>query len=126
MANNPIVWFEIYVDDLVRAKKFYSDVLAVELEPLGDPTDSSIEMMAFPQNMEQYGASGTLVKMDGFSAGRNSTLVYFSCEDCAVEEARIAAAGGSVVKPKRGIGEYGFISLGTDSEGNMFGLHSMQ
>ncbi len=125
MAKNPIAWFEIYVDDLVRAKKFYSEVLAVQLEPLGDPSDASIEMMAFPQNMEQYGAAGALVKMDGFSAGRNSTLVYFSCEDCAVEEARIEAAGGSVVKPKMAIGEYGCISLGTDSEGNMFGLHSM-
>lgn len=126
MANNPIAWFEIYVDDLARAKKFYSEVLAVQLEPLGDPSDASVEMMAFPQNMEQYGAAGALVKMDGFDAGKNSTLVYFACENCAVEEARIAAAGGSVVKPKMAIGEYGFISLGTDSEGNMFGLHSMQ
>ncbi len=82
-------------------------------------------MMAFTQNIEEYGAAGALVKMDGFSAGRNSTVVCFSCDDCAVEEARIAAAGGSVVKSKMVIGEYGCISLGTDSEGNMFGLHAM-
>ena len=42
MASNPISWFEIYVDDLDREKKFYSEVLAVQLEPLGDPTDPSI------------------------------------------------------------------------------------
>jgi len=126
MVSNPVAWFEIYVDDLARAKKFYSHVLAVELEPLGDPSDVSIQMMAFPSNMEQYGAAGALVKMDGVAAGGNSTLVYFACDDCASEESRVAAAGGSVVKPKMSIGEYGFISLATDSEGNMFGLHSMK
>lgn len=125
MANNPVAWFEIYVDDMARAREFYSSVLATELEPLGDPNDSSVVMMAFPSNMDQYGAAGALVKMDGFDAGGNGTLVYFSCQDCAVEEGRVAAAGGSVVKPKMSIGEYGFISLATDTEGNMFGLHSM-
>ncbi|ASJ71900.1 VOC family protein [Granulosicoccus antarcticus] len=125
MANNPVAWFEIYVNDMPRASKFYSTVLAVEFEPLGDPNDASIEMMAFPSNMEQYGAAGALVKMDGFDAGGNGTLVYFGCDDCAVEESRIASAGGTVVKPKMSIGDYGFISLASDTEGNMFGLHSM-
>lgn len=23
MANNPVIWFEIYVEDMDRAKKFY-------------------------------------------------------------------------------------------------------
>ncbi len=100
MANNPVAWFEIYVDDMDRASKFYGEVLAVDFEPLGDPNDASVVMMAFPSNMEQYGAAGALVKMDGFEAGGNGTLVYFACQDCAVEEARVAAAGGSVVKPK--------------------------
>jgi predicted enzyme related to lactoylglutathione lyase len=126
MANNPVAWFEIYVDDMARARKFYSEVLAVNLEPLASPGDSPIEMMAFPSNMEHYGASGALVKMDGFDAGGNGTLVYFSCEDCAVEEARIDSAGGSVERPKMSIGDYGFVSLATDTEGNMFGLHSMK
>ena len=125
MANNPVAWFEIYVDDMDRASKFYGEVLAVEFELLGDPDDSSLVMMAVPSNMEQYGAAGALVKMEGFDAGGNGTLVYFACQDCAVEESRIAAAGGSVVTPTKSIGEYGFISLATDTEGNMFGLHSM-
>ena len=126
MINNPVGWFEIYVDDISRAKKFYETVLAVEFEKLGDPTDDSIEMMAFPANMEKYGASGALVQMDGFKAGGNSTLVYFSCDDCAVEESRVEQAGGVVQRPKMAIGEYGFITLAIDSEGNMFGLHSLK
>ncbi|MGK0185337.1 MAG: hypothetical protein ACI9R3_001113 [Verrucomicrobiales bacterium] len=50
----------------------------------------------------------------------------FSCEDCAVEEARVAPAGGNVCKPKFAIGEFGFISLVSDTEGNMIGLHSLK
>jgi predicted enzyme related to lactoylglutathione lyase len=126
MANNPVAWFEIYVDDLARAKRFYESVLSVNLDVLGDPNDTSIEMLSFPSNMEKYGASGALVKMEGFKAGGNSTLIYFSCDDCAIEESKVEAAGGHIQKPKMSIGEYGFISLAVDSEGNMFGLHSMK
>ncbi len=68
MSNNPAAWFEIYVDEMKRAKKFYESVLAISLEKLNDPTDSGIEMWSFPSNMEKYGATGALVKMDGFAA----------------------------------------------------------
>lgn len=36
------------------------------------------------------------------------------------------AAGGKVVQPKFPIGEHGFCALCMDTEGNMFGLHSMK
>ncbi|WP_316368720.1 VOC family protein [Candidatus Thiodiazotropha sp. CDECU1] len=126
MADNPVAWFEIYVNEMKRAKRFYESVLAVDLEKLNDPNDSGIEMWSFPSDVQEYGATGALVKMDGFAAGGNSTLVYFSCEDCAVEESRVEAAGGKIHQAKMSIGEYGFISLAIDTEGNMFGLHSMK
>ena len=56
----------------------------------------------------------------------NSTVVYFSCVDCAVQAKRAAAAGGRILKEKFSIGEYGFIALAFDTEGNMFGLHSVR
>jgi uncharacterized protein len=122
MERNPVGWFEIYVDDMERAKKFYEDVLAVKLDKL--PVD--IEMWTFPMNGDAPGSAGALVHMDGFKAGGNSTLVYFSCEDCATEEARVETAGGKVFKSKFSIGPHGFIALAYDTEGNMFGLHSMK
>lgn len=129
MDQNPIVWFEIYVDDIDRAKSFYEDVLKVTLTSLLDPTedkDASLKMYAFPSDMEQHGASGALVCADGFPAGSNSTLVYFRCEDCAVEESRVEKAGGRIERSKMAIGEYGFVSLIKDTEGNLVGLHSLQ
>jgi hypothetical protein len=74
----------------------------------------------------EYGASGALVRMDGFAAGGNSTLVYFSSADCAQEATRASAAGGQIIKPKMSIGECGYIALLTDTEGNMIGVHSLQ
>ncbi len=56
---------------------------------------------------------------------REILVAYFSCDGCAVEEARVPAAGGSIVRPKFSIGDHGFVSIITDSEGNMVGLHSV-
>ena len=122
MKTNPVGWFEIYVQDMDRAKTFYESVFQVKLEKLNNP---DLDLWGFPMSMDLTGASGALVKMEGFSSGGNSTLVYFSCEDCAIEEARVAEHGGSIQRSKMSIGEYGFISLVIDTEGNMFGLHSM-
>jgi predicted enzyme related to lactoylglutathione lyase len=127
MKSNPVGWFEIYVQDMPRAKAFYEAVFQGELTPLTNPDPegfADMEMWAFPMDQEGSGAAGALVRMGGCPSG-GSTLVYFSCEDCAVEAARAAAHGGSVFKPKMSIGEYGFIAMVTDTEGNMIGLHSM-
>ena len=76
--------------------------------------------------MDQTGTSGALVRMEGVMLGGNSTIVYFACADCAVEEGRAENHGGKIQKRKTSIGEYGYISLVYDTEGNMIGLHSMQ
>ena len=123
MAGNPVGWFEIYVQEMERARKFYEAMLQVKLQRLKSTVP---ELWAFPQSFTNYGASGALAKMEGVPSGGNSTLVYFSCADCAVEAERAVAAGGRIMKEKFSIGEYGFIVLAFDPEGNMFGLHSMK
>ena len=125
MAGNPAVWFEIYVQDMDRAKRFYEGVFQVTLQSLAAPLPE-LEMWAFPSDMERFGCSGSLVRVQGMPSGGNSTLVYFHCEDCAVEEARMAAAGSQIKRSKMSIGEFGFVTLALDTEGNMVGLHSMK
>ncbi len=120
---NPVGWFEIYVQNLRRAKKFYESVFQVKLSRLNNP---KIEIWGFPMEIDGWGASGALIKMDGVSSGGNGTIVYFSCADCSIEENRVLKNGGSIEKKKFSIGEYGFISLVYDTEGNMFGLHSLK
>lgn len=121
--SNPVSWFEIYVQDMVRAKAFYASVFGLAFTKVGD---GSIDMWGFPMQQDGYGASGALVHMPGFPSGGNSVLVYFSCADCAVEAERAARSGGRIMKPKMSIGPYGHIALVFDTEGNMIGLHSMQ
>lgn len=126
MATRKVGWFEIYVNDMARAQAFYEAVLQVKLEKMEAP-DGELQMLSFPGAMEDGpGSSGALVKMEGFGAGVGGTLVYFVCDDCAVEAGRVAAAGGKVERPKMSIGPYGFIALVVDTEGNMIGLHSMK
>lgn len=126
MNHNPVGWFEIYVQDMERAKRFYESVFQTQLERLNSPPDMPIELWSFPMLKDRMGASGALVKMDHGPSGGNAVLVYFSCADCAVEAACAASAGGQVVREKMSIGPYGFIALIRDTEGNMIGLHSMQ
>ena len=127
MKPNPVVWFEIYVQDMARAQAFYEAVFQCRLEPLSAPEGeaSDYQMLAFPGDMTTMGAAGTLCKMEGVPAGAGGTLIYFGCADCAVEAGRVEAAGGRLQRDKMSIGEYGNIALAFDTEGNMFGLHSM-
>ncbi|MFM2269062.1 MAG: hypothetical protein RL757_2503 [Bacteroidota bacterium] len=119
---NPVNWFDIYVSDLARAKKFYETVFNIQL------FDFPIEwgkQSAFPSNDEALNISGALVEKADRTNG-NNTVVYFASEDCITEQNRVEDAGGKVIAPKMSIGAFGFISMLMDTEGNTIGLHSRQ
>lgn len=123
MTRNPVGWFEIYVQDMERARRFYESVFQVKLQRLNA---GDLEMWSFPTDADGKGSSGALVRIPQVKSGGNSVIVYFSSEDCSTEEARVEAAGGRLHRGKTSIGEYGFIALGFDTEGNMFGIHSLR
>jgi len=58
--------------------------------------------------------------MEGKDSGIGGTIVYFSCTDCSIEAARASENGGRVLREKMAIGEYGFIALVYDTEGESF------
>lgn len=127
--KNPVNWFEIYVQDMQRAKVFYESVLNIKLENLEMPADieedSSFQMITFPFVDNEPNASGALVKATGMESGGNSVMIYFTCDDCSTEQSRVETAGGKIIKEKFSIGDFGFCSICLDTEGNTFGLHSM-
>ena len=120
---NAIGWFDIYVEDMDRAVEFYESVFGQKLEEMDDPTGET-RMMSFPASMNAYGASGALVKSEHARPGVGGTMVYFSAEDCSVQESRVVAAKGRIIRPKFSIGDFGWVSLCVDTEGNMFGINS--
>ena len=125
-ACNPVAWFEIYVSDMARARAFYTAVFGKELQALPTMGEVECEMWAFPWTDGATGAAGALVKHGMRPSERaGGTIVYFSCQDVAQEASKAEAAGGKVIMPRTAIGQYGFIALIADPEGNTIGLHSM-
>lgn len=125
--KNPFTWVEIYVEDMSRAQKFYETVLEIKMSELPMSEDmGEIHMLSFPFAENEKNISGALVKMENMSPGKGGTVIYFTCDDCAVEESRVEKAGGKVLQSKMSIGEYGYVSIVMDTEGNPIGLHSMK
>jgi predicted enzyme related to lactoylglutathione lyase len=125
MQPNPVNWFEIYVQDMPRARRFYETVFQCRLEPRPMPEGvRGMEMLPFPARMSAAGAAGALVRMSGVASGGGGTLIYFACDDCAVELSRVVAAGGTVFRPKFSIGPNDWLAFATDTEGNLIGLRS--
>lgn len=127
MSKNVFTWAEIYVDNMERARKFYEEILQLELTPMEMPDGmDDFQMVSFPWVENGPNISGALVKASSGQAGPGGTVVYITCEDCSLEESRVEKAGGKVHQAKFSIGDYGFCSICEDTEGNVFGLHSMQ
>lgn len=124
-TKNPFTWVEVYVSDMDRARRFYEHVFAIEMIPMQAPGDfGDLEMLSFPWAEGEMNISGALCKTKEFQPGPGGTIVYFACDDCALEASRVEAAGGLVLQPKFSISEHGFVALVQDSEGNTIGLHS--
>ena len=124
MSSNPVRWFEISVQDMSRARTFYESVFQTKLTKMDAP---NMDYWTFPPMiMDKPGTSGALVKSDGAPSSAGGTLIYFGCEDCAVEAARVVKFGGKIKQGKVAIGQWGVIALAFDTEGNLIGLHSMQ
>jgi uncharacterized protein len=122
-VRNLVVWFEIPVTDMERAKNFYSFVfhLDIQVEDMG-----GMPYGLFP--MQGYGNSGALVKRMDFQPSAKAATIYLNGgKDLSDPLSRVEAAGGKVLVTKTMIsGEMGYYALFLDSEGNRVGLHSMK
>jgi predicted enzyme related to lactoylglutathione lyase len=125
VLKNPIGWFEIHVADMERACRFYAQVFQHSFTALDAP-EPGMEIRMFNGDMTTHGSTGALVKHPMKQPSTEGVLLYFSCEDCLVQQQLAAAHGGRVFKEKFGIGGNGFIAIVGDSEGNAIGLHSFK
>jgi predicted enzyme related to lactoylglutathione lyase len=122
--TNPVTWFEIYVEDLARAKIFYESVFHCSLIP--EKTDGSFEAYRFPGGMPGVGAIGALMKHPMRKPSQEGTMVYFHCDDCQTQSELAKKNSGQVFREKWSIGQDGFIAIIGDTEGNVIGLHSFK
>ena len=126
MSNeNVVTWFEISVNDMSRAQKFYETVVGKKLKKLPVPSDMGMTMMAFPWTDNGPGAAGALVKSDQGKPSSSGTVVYFGSKDCS-ELSLVEPAGGKLIMPKTPVEGFGFFGFCSDTEGNTIGFFSKE
>lgn len=127
LQYNIVGWFEIPVENIDRAIKFYEEVFVIKLQKqhLGPLT-----MAFFPGKEGSTGAGGALVyHTEYYKPSRDGILIYFTAlsGDAAVELSRIEKAGGKVLRHKTMIApDIGYMGLFLDTEGNRIAIHSRQ
>lgn len=120
--TDAVNWFELYVTDFDRAKKFYEATLQISMQEFAT---EQCRMGIFPYD-NANGIGGAITKMDGQTPGSGGTIVYLNVEgDLDGVLGRVPGAGGHIIKPRTAIGQHGFIGIIQDTEGNPVGLHSM-
>lgn len=122
--DNPVGWFEIPVLDMDRAMRFYGQVFEVTFTKMEMPL---LDMALFSSSPEGKGSSGALVCNKELRVpSRDGVLIYFTAYsgDVGTELVRVVASGGTILQPKQSIGQYGYVGIFLDTEGNRIGLHS--
>ena len=124
-TENALNWFEIAVNDIARAKKFYDQIFGIEMaqrEMMG------MQMAFFPTDDSTGKVSGALVQSELHIPGNEGVLIYLNGNpDLAQALGRVEGAGGQVVMPKTFVSnEVGYMAFIIDSEGNKVGLHSFK
>jgi predicted enzyme related to lactoylglutathione lyase len=108
VPGSPLSLIEFPADDPARARRFWAELLGVELEARQDGEGEGWQTHS--------GAPAVGVHARGRGPGDSVSLPYFVVGDVAEALERVEALGGSVVHP----GEAWAICK--DSEGSPFGL----
>lgn len=120
-SSNPVVYFEIPVNDMKRAEHFYTNVFNFNFEK--DDIDG-YEMSLFPFEEKNSGITGALAKGDVYKPTKDGVIIYFKTEDINESLAKVLKNGGEILYPKKINEKYGFaVAEFEDSEGNRIALH---
>ncbi|MEO9484425.1 MAG: VOC family protein [Ekhidna sp.] len=114
-------WFELPVNDMNRAKKFYASIFDIQM---ADTIEIGNSVMSFfPFETDASGATGSLIKQESYIPSHEGTMVYFSVGEINEVLPKITSAGGQIIHEKMSIGEHGFVAHFEDCEGNRVALH---
>jgi predicted enzyme related to lactoylglutathione lyase len=112
-----IVHFDVPVDDLPRAKKFYSELFGWTFTaPPGFPDFYLFETADLDGKRSTGGGMGKRMSPD------QRITNYIGVADIDLYVARVRELGGAVVLPQMPVPGFGYLAVCTDTEGNLFGL----
>jgi uncharacterized protein len=121
MANY-VVWIDIPVVDMDRAREFYSHLLGGPVEMMPGSNDVALLMPLGTGSPSDV--SGDLVVGDRVPSATHGATVYLSAMgDIDGMLARAVEAGGAILREKGFMGEgIGWLAYIQDSEGNRIGI----
>jgi len=115
-----VSWFEIPVENIERARKFYEAIFDFKIVDL----DVGGEIYPCFPNRDEDGFSGALVQNEVIKPGKSGPLVYLnSYGDMDLLLQKIAASGGTIIQQKKEVAPgFGFFAFFEDTEGNFLAL----
>ena len=116
--SNPVVYFEIPVNNMERAISFYRAVFQFTFHK--ENIDNN-EMALFPFNDQYSGVSGALAKGEIYKPTIDGVVIYFKTENMDETLTLVTSHGGHLLYPKTDNG-VGFVAEFEDTEGNRIAL----
>ena len=118
--KNTIIWFEINVADLDRAKKFYDHVLQTNIR--------KEEMEGYPPMgiIPDEGVNGALVEDEEYEAPEHSGVMLYFDGSSGINPylERVEEAGGEVVVPRSFVNDsVGHWAAFADLDGNLLAFY---
>ncbi|MFH6944475.1 VOC family protein [Flavobacterium sp. FlaQc-50] len=121
--TNPVIYFEIPVNDLNRAENFYKTVFGFSFER---EIIDHYEMTLFPFEDTRSGISGALAKGDVYKPSKEGVIIYFRTANIDQTLQKVLAQNGTILYPKTINENYGFIVAEfQDSEGNRIAIQEI-
>ncbi|NIK69040.1 MULTISPECIES: VOC family protein [unclassified Paenibacillus] len=121
-----VVHFEVHVDDMERAKKFYGEVFGWTFEDWSEYAGVPY-FGATTGDANAMGINGALMKRMGPPPQPGQPVSGFACtmgvEDYDATEAKILRLGGQVALPKYALPGMAWQGYYIDTEGNVIGIH---
>lgn len=121
-----VVHFEIHVDDMDRAKKFYEEVFGWSFEDYSEFAGMPY-FGAVTGADNELGINGALMQRQSSPPEPGVALNGYACtmgvEDYDAIEAKILKLGGKVAMPKYALPGMAWQGYYIDTEGNIFGVH---
>ncbi|MGG0670415.1 VOC family protein [Lederbergia citrisecunda] len=121
-----LIHFEIHVDDMERATKFYGEVFGWSFQDWSDFAGMPYFGAVTGEDSEP-GINGALMQRQGARPEVGQAMNGFACtmgvENYDDTHEKIMANGGIVALPKHALPGMAWQGYYIDTEGNVFGIH---
>lgn len=119
----PVVHFELPVDDVERAQTFYREAFGWNVMPL---PDMGYTLLGTATATDEMGRPTTSGEINGGMFARTEDLtqpvITIAVDDIDAALTKVEQYGGKTLRGRQPVGDMGFVGYFSDSEGTVVGL----